>query len=318
MPHSSRRLRRGFTLVELLVVIAIIGILVALLLPAVQSARESARRTQCVNHLKQIGLGIHNFHDTQRCMPPSCVEEEEPTWALLILPYMEQPAVYELFNLGDNLRDGVQPMNARFSVIPTYVCPTRRKPSEAITQDYINDNYGGACMDYACVGGSDDNFGRKLSNGATGPFVIPESRVRDVAKRTNTWQNITFARITDGLSNTLFVGERHIPQKWINKKDPYQFDGPYFRGKSDTDYHSRGWHCRRAGPGYGIMRTIKQDCNPGNTGVRDTICGMVFGSWHPASCNFTMGDGSVRMVQNNISEVLLGSLAMREDGKATE
>ncbi len=312
---SYRFRSRGFTLVELLVVIAIIGILVALLLPAVQSARESARRTQCVNNLKQIGLGIHNFHDTQRAIPPAAVEQEEPTWALLILPFIEQGSLFELFNIGDNLRDSPQPDRpGRFSVVPAYVCPSRRTVTQAFTQDATG-NIGGASTDYACVGGFDDNYGRKLSQGATGSFVVPESRVRNATQRTNTWQNINFARITDGLSNTFFVGERHIPQKWINRKDPYQFDGPYFRGKTDTDYHSRGWSCRRAGPGYGLMRSVTQDCSPGSTGVRDTICGMVFGSWHPGSCTFVLGDGSVRIVQNNMSEVILGNFAGREDGK---
>src|ERR687898_633618 len=100
------RAMRGFTLVELLVVIAIIGILVALLLPAVQAAREAARRSQCVNNLKQIGIAIHNYHDAHKKLPPGSPlvgPNDDPqlpgmTWAGLILPYMEEGAIYDSFN----------------------------------------------------------------------------------------------------------------------------------------------------------------------------------------------------------------------------
>src|SRR5919106_972509 len=93
-----RRTTGGFTLVELLVVIAIIGVLVALLLPAVQAARESARRMQCQNHLKQIGLGIHNFEDTNKTLPHSRYDNRY-TWAVEILPFIEQKALFEQWNL---------------------------------------------------------------------------------------------------------------------------------------------------------------------------------------------------------------------------
>jgi len=95
--------RRAFTLVELLVVIAIIGILVALLLPAIQAAREAARRTQCSNNLKQLGVGFHNYHDTHRVFPPSCVKEkfqdaagsaQATLWSGMLLPFLEQDAIW--------------------------------------------------------------------------------------------------------------------------------------------------------------------------------------------------------------------------------
>src|SRR5439155_26949426 len=89
----------GFTLVELLVVIAIIGVLVALLLPAVQAARESARRTQCANHLKQMGLAFQNFEAANGFLPPDCIRSQWPSWAAIILPYMEGNNVYQLWDL---------------------------------------------------------------------------------------------------------------------------------------------------------------------------------------------------------------------------
>ena len=102
--HSGRT--RGFTLVELLVVIAIIGILVALLLPAIQAAREAARRTQCTNNLKQINLGLNNYHDTFRIFPPGAWNYANRgnglAWTVFILPFLEQQTVYEEFEFGRN------------------------------------------------------------------------------------------------------------------------------------------------------------------------------------------------------------------------
>src|SRR5262245_51298444 len=92
---NVRTITRGFTLVELLVVIAIIGILVALLLPAIQAAREAARRTQCVNHLKQLGIAIHNFHDARKGIPPSRLDNHHATWMFLVRPFMEDGALFD-------------------------------------------------------------------------------------------------------------------------------------------------------------------------------------------------------------------------------
>ena len=100
---SSRR--GGFTLVELLVVIAIIGVLIALLLPAVQQARESARRTQCVNNLKQVGLAVHNFHDTFGELPPSRIQYEYLGWSAVLLPFMEQTNLYDQLDLKKKYKD---------------------------------------------------------------------------------------------------------------------------------------------------------------------------------------------------------------------
>src|SRR5687767_12301195 len=121
--------RGGFTLVELLVVIAIIGVLVALLLPAVQAAREAARRSQCVNNLKQIGLAVHNYHDSSKGLPPSSMGGRGAvTWMIYILPAMEQTAGFDLWDVEQSYYSASQ--TARELQIPAYYCPTRRGPPQ--------------------------------------------------------------------------------------------------------------------------------------------------------------------------------------------
>src|SRR5690606_839337 len=160
--HSSRR--HAFTLVELLVVIAIIGILVALLLPAVQSAREAARRMQCQNNLKQLGLALHNYHDALQAFPPSSVWPDEsqiasknngnlgPTWVILILPYLEQQALHDAFDLNQSIC--AEYNRAPRSVqLATMLCPSdgfNRRPFKGsssgdtsnLGDDWARGNYG--------------------------------------------------------------------------------------------------------------------------------------------------------------------------------
>ena len=120
---KGRAIRRAFTLVELLVVIAIIGVLVALLLPAVQAAREAARRSQCQNHLKQIGLAVHNFEDIYKTLPHSRYDDRY-TWAVEILPFVEQKSLYDQWDLTKNYYK--QNAVARMTTVPVYFCPSRR------------------------------------------------------------------------------------------------------------------------------------------------------------------------------------------------
>src|SRR5262245_49295913 len=119
----SRTSRLAFTLVELLVVIAIIGVLVALLLPAVQAAREAARRSQCQNHLKQLGLGIHNFEDINKSLPHTRYDNRY-TWAVEIMPFIEQQNLYGSWDLTKSYY--AQTNAARLTAVPIYFCPSRR------------------------------------------------------------------------------------------------------------------------------------------------------------------------------------------------
>ena len=125
----AHRRRRGFTLVELLVVLSIIALLVGLLLPAVQQARESANRIACANNLKQIGLALHHYHDTYSVLPPTRLRQDSATWAVLILPFLEQDNLFRLWNLNRSYYE--QTDDARRATLRFYFCPTRRSQGTA-------------------------------------------------------------------------------------------------------------------------------------------------------------------------------------------
>lgn len=180
---------RGFTLVELLVVIAIIGVLVALLLPAVQTAREAARRTQCQNHLKQIGLAAHNYHDTRRELPPSRVADGNLTFMALLLDFMEQSQVKKLWDYKRGTAGCFydQTLQVRTAIVESYYCPSQMHDSRTIlVQDVPADThshprgdpeipgtavgYLGSISDYRPVAGSTCS----VQNDA-GAFVTYES-----------------------------------------------------------------------------------------------------------------------------------------------
>ncbi|MCL2744579.1 MAG: DUF1559 domain-containing protein [Planctomycetaceae bacterium] len=242
---------RAFTLVELLVVIAIIGVLIALLLPAVQAAREAARRMQCSNHLKQIGLAIHNFHDTRDGIVPSAVRDNSFRCSSsfgLLYPYMEQDALYQLIIrqpsaisptvtthgwvtnnywwnslLTDAERKG-------FASVSTYKCPTRRSgpqvndnPVTEASSDPGRDADGaGPLGDYAIVfattNGTDGWWQHQnVSMQATlrGPFRL--SINADAGGKLVWNPRDSFSRVLDGLSNQFFIGEKHIPISRLGK-----------------------------------------------------------------------------------------------------
>jgi len=285
--HTESR-RTGFTLVELLVVITIIGILIALLLPAVQSARESARRMQCSNNLKQIGLAVHLFHKTEDNMPYSRHDTRE-TWAVIILPYLEQQAVFEMWDFSKQYYDQSEEM--RSVIIGTYFCPTRRRPGNPPTQSLEGDveqgtsgpHVPGPLGDYVCC------IGTPSSRIDYYPGMnIPEgAKPGDGAFRYK-GKPLTFADMRDGLSNTLFVGEKHIQNYRFGKSG----DSSIFNG-------DHGGGMKKAGVGAPLAK------GPPASGQ--------FGSYHPSVCQFILGDGSVRALKVSIDPVTLDRLANRHD-----
>jgi type II secretory pathway pseudopilin PulG len=219
------------------VVIAIIGVLIALLLPAVQAAREAARRTQCSNRMKQMGLAIHNFHDSLGGIPPAMVADYRRTtmWGLLY-PYMEQTTLYELIvdpspwstggfvtinswwnsNLNDEQRQA-------FGSFGGYQCPSRRsgycvnKYATNNNDDNQSMNAAGPQGDYAfiCSNETDNWWGlvnAGVINGARGPFRTSIYRLATSAGTNIVWEpRDSFAWLSDGLSNQFLIGEKHIP-----------------------------------------------------------------------------------------------------------
>ncbi len=179
MPKASKSRNRGFTLIELLVVIAIIAVLIALLLPAVQQAREAARRTQCKNNLKQLVLAIHNYHDTMNMMPIGSLSTapssgagtvgSEATWALMILPYLEQAPLYNLIYgvtaQMNNVPESSQALSdATNRPIGAYSCPSDPFSGKRTAQAGLSDWNDGICINYAgscgnTIFGSSDYLG---------------------------------------------------------------------------------------------------------------------------------------------------------------
>ncbi len=207
-PHAHR----GFTLIELLVVIAIIGVLIALLLPAVQSVRESARRTQCTNNLRQIGLALHNYNQTHGVLPPGYVSNWDPVflretgpgwgWASMILPQLEQNPIYNQIDFGRRIQDPTQ-STVRTVAIASYLCPSDNMPLSWTASVGLVRVSGGIIEELVLplcdVAGS--NY--------VGVYGIGEPGVGgDGVFFRNT--SVRLAGITDGLSTTLAVGERSI------------------------------------------------------------------------------------------------------------
>ncbi len=215
--QRMKRFERGFTLIELLVVIAIIAILIALLLPAVQQAREAARRTQCRNNLKQIGLGLHNYHDTHSVFPPGALAirfngvavaptDAEPArttvaggwaWSAFILPFLEQANLYQSLNPNGN-NFPAAPNDLTRTILPVYQCPTEASPPLhfATAMGGNGGSDGHARSSYPAVAGSGTNadYANKAASNTRGiMWYNSKSSIRD---------------ITDGTSNTMIVAER--------------------------------------------------------------------------------------------------------------
>jgi len=309
----------GFTLVELLVVIAIIGVLVALLLPAVQAAREASRRSQCSNHLRQIGLAIHGFEDTNKVLPPARMDNYGGvTWAVQILPYLEQQPLAQQWDVRRWYYDqGPNGNTLRQTQLRIFYCPSRQR---SIRLSQNNDapelpfpgapagvNVPGALGDYAsCNGDTDADFivnpnGALIqaqvvyTSGQTNPLLTGQVPCSSAPCVVQTWKSRTkMASISDGASNTLVIGEKYVRLS----SHGFNEDTALYNGDRPDPT------LRVAGPRFPLARTVNEPYN------------RQFGGIHPGICQFVLLDGSVRAISNVTSGVILGLLANRDDGRA--
>jgi prepilin-type N-terminal cleavage/methylation domain-containing protein/prepilin-type processing-associated H-X9-DG protein len=219
--------RRGFTLIELLVVIAIIAVLIALLLPAVQSAREAARRTQCVNNLKQIGLACHNYHQTNDCFPLGVslnMYSLPPYWRAknswshfgLLLPFLEQQAIYNAANFNWGVEEGSPGSSAPIDInvtaadsqINTFLCPSDPLAGNGGSNSFYNTNDRDTSSYYGCVG---DTTSLSVPNGVdtgTIQFIPTANFPSNESTGMFSFQKVySIAAALDGTSNTIFYSE---------------------------------------------------------------------------------------------------------------
>ncbi len=315
-----RMRKRGFTLIELLVVIAIIAVLISLLLPAVQSAREAARRAQCINNLKQIGIAMHNYHDVNSQLPPGAKFDDFGTWYHFILPYMEGTNLFHSYNFNGcpgcspSMRtDGPENTTVSYTWVSAFQCPSDEQaynPTNIAKGNYAV-NYGntygfasqqatfdtpsvpflGAPFSYITAG-----IGSFMTFAATGTFG--------------------FAAITDGLSNTMLAGE--VLQ---GKGSSVQFGTtfPDDRGNIQLGFAS-GFSAYLAPNSplpdstsyYGCLYPYQNNppCTPG-------FFAYYFGarSRHPGGVNVGLLDGSVRFIKNTIALNIWSALSSSQGGE---
>ena len=268
--------RRGFTLIELLVVIAIIAILIALLLPAVQQAREAARRSQCKNNLAQIALATLNYEMAHGVIPPGCINPAGPIvstpdgyhmgWTVQLLPYLDQSSLYQEMDFAKGAyaqQESV--LNVRMSV---FICPS----------DPANEN----SVSFAgCHAGSET----QIAEDNDGVFFL-NSRIR-------------YRDIPDGSTNTLFFGEKMRSVADLN-----------WMSGTRTSLRNTGSKPNQLPS----VREFRGRFREVPEGMADPNVVGGFGSWHTGGAQFALGDGSVRFLSENIEKDLYESLGKRADG----
>jgi prepilin-type N-terminal cleavage/methylation domain-containing protein/prepilin-type processing-associated H-X9-DG protein len=319
--------RRAFTLVELLVVITIIGILVALMLPAVQAAREAARRLQCKNNLKQIGLALHNYHATRQSFPPGYVstvgsggpaDDKGPGWgwAAAILPYIEEGSTHRQIHFDKDIKDPVNAA-ARATSLSVFLCPSDGG-KRTFTVDVLDDSSPDFSTALKDANGNPIQVAHGNYVGIFGnPEITPDPGFlssdpdRGIAHQGMFCRNtaVRFVDVTDGTSNTLFVGERSSNLAYATWTGAVT--GGQVPPKIPDTYNYGG----EGAPVLVLGHTGDASDVPPHT--PNSLVNHVddFWSMHPQGVNFLFVDGSVQNINNTISPPLWWALGTRAGGE---
>jgi prepilin-type N-terminal cleavage/methylation domain-containing protein/prepilin-type processing-associated H-X9-DG protein len=322
MKAQRSKLKSGFTLVELLVVIAIIGILVALLLPAIQAARESARRKQCVNHLKQIGLASHLLEDSYKMFPSAGIgpwppitmegnaikspDEQEIGWAFQILPYIEEQQLYDLRQPNAKVfTAALVEQVVGTKLVSYYFCPSRRQPSKQGPR-YLMD-YASATPTHLNL--TDTTKAPRFNYNEYWCGIDPHNRNTNgkaqctalgIVTRTPRYSSATrVEQVTDGLSNTMMYGE-----KWI-ESDNYE---------TGSWYDDRGW---TDGWDPDVVRSTALPGRPDDQ-VENNDDAFAMGGTHPGGFNACFGDGSVHFISFEVDPHTYNRWGNRRDDLPAE
>ena len=312
---------RAFTLVELLVVITIIGILIALLLPAVQAAREAARRLQCANHFKQVGVAMHNYHAARNSFPPGgiwwradssvdCGPKGDTSlyyhgfgWAAFILPYLEKQTVYDQFEFTGQLCDppGYANYRAGATRIEAFLCPSDTQGGELClyTQGATNGSLVEEDFRQTNMAGVADSVNWLCTSSSYGAYDVWPRHFVKVDGIMGEREGCRIADVDDGTSHTLMIAE-------VTGNGPETYTGHYWITMNCTDTYDGINGPFTAPGGQAVPSGSGIILGPRETGPS---------SFHPGGCHFTMGDGSVQFLSENISAPVLRYLTTRAGGE---